>query len=69
MVSAGAAIGVVLAVMAGRGAAPLLFNVPPHDPVLLLSAVGLLSLIAAAASYAPARRATRIQPIAALRVD
>ena len=69
MVTAGAAIGAVLAVMAGRGAATLLFNVPPHDPVLLVSAIGLLSLIAGIASYAPARRATKIQPIAALRID
>jgi len=69
MVTAGAAIGAVLAVMAGRGAASLLFNVPPHDPVLLVSAIGLLSLIAGIASYAPARRATKIQPIAALRID
>jgi ABC-type antimicrobial peptide transport system permease subunit len=69
MVVAGTAIGAVLAVIAGRGAATLLFNVPPHDPVLLGSAVILLSLIAGAASYAPARRATKIQPTAALRME
>jgi predicted permease len=69
MVATGAGIGAILAVLAGRGASTLLFGVPPHDPVLLVSAVCLLSAIAVAASYAPARRATKIQPVAALRVE
>jgi putative ABC transport system permease protein len=69
MVAIGTAIGAVLAVVAGRTAASLLFNVPPHDPFLLAGAVALLSVIAGLASYAPAQRATRIQPTAALRAD
>jgi hypothetical protein len=66
------AVVAIVSLALGIGANTALFqmvNVPPHDPVLLLGAVGLLSLIAAAASYAPARRATRIQPISALRID
>ena len=53
----------------GRFAAALLFQVPPHDPVSLAGAVGLLALIAVCASYFPARRATRIEPVSALRAD
>jgi putative ABC transport system permease protein len=69
MLAVGAGVGALLAVAAGRAAATLLFGVPPDDPLLLLSAVALLAAIAGGASYAPARRATKIQPIAALRVD
>jgi putative ABC transport system permease protein len=69
MLAVGAGLGAVLAVIAGRAVSTLLFGVPPHDPILLLVAVGCLTCIAGVASYAPTRRATRIQPIAALRVD
>jgi predicted permease len=65
----GAACGVGLAVAGGRFAAALLFRVEPNDPGSLAGAVGLLALIAVLASYLPARRATRIDPVAALRAD
>ena len=69
LLALGAALGVGLAMAGGRAAAALLFRVPPHDPVSLAGAVGLLALIAACASYFPARRATRIEPVVALRAD
>jgi predicted permease len=69
MLGVGVILGVALAIAAGRQAATLLFGVPPHDPQLLLIAVGLLGVIALAATVAPARRATRIEPVTALRVD
>jgi putative ABC transport system permease protein len=59
----------VVAVAGGRYAASLLFQVQPHDPVSLAGAVGLLALVALGASYLPARRATRIDPVVALRAD
>ena len=65
----GAVCGIGLAVAGGRAASALLFRVAPSDPVTLGAAVGLLAVIAVAASYVPARRATRIEPIAALRAD
>ena len=65
----GAVAGIALAVAGGRFAAALLFRVQPHDPVSLAGAVGLLALIALCASYLPARRATRIDPVVALRAD
>jgi predicted permease len=69
LLAIGAVSGVALAVIGGRFAAALLFRVQPHDPVSLAGAVALLALIAGCASYLPARRATRIEPVAALRTD
>jgi ABC-type antimicrobial peptide transport system permease subunit len=65
----GAAIGIALALAGGRAAASLLFGVRPTDPIALAAALGFLALIALVASYAPARRATRIEPVVALRID
>ena len=69
LLAIGAACGIGLAVAGGRFAAALLFRVPPHDPVSLAGAVALLALIAVCASVLPARRATRIDPVVALRAD
>jgi putative ABC transport system permease protein len=65
----GVVAGVVLALAGGRAAASLLFGVRPHDPLTLLGAVASLAVIAFGASYLPARRATKIEPVAALRVE
>ncbi len=69
MLTIGVAAGIVLALMGGRAAASLLFGVRPYDPLTLFGAVAVLALIALGASYLPARRATKIEPVAALRVD
>ena len=65
----GIAIGLVLAQILGRAIAARLYGVTASDvPTLLLSAA-LLCVVAALASYVPARRAARIDPVDALRVD
>ena len=69
LLAIGAVGGVGLALAGGRAASALLFRVTPYDPLTLAAAVGLLAAIALLASYGPARRATRIQPVAALRAD
>jgi putative ABC transport system permease protein len=69
LVGIGAAVGVVLALAGGRAAASLLFGVRPDDPLALVLALAALAGIALIASYAPARRATRIEPVVALRAD
>ena len=69
LLAAGAVVGVGLSLAGGRAAATLLFGVRPYDPAALLLALAFLAAIAFIASYAPARRATRIEPVSALRAD
>ena len=61
--------GLLLARAGGQAAATLLFGLEPNDPVTLVVAVVGLATVALAASYAPARRAARIEPNTALRID
>ena len=68
-----ASIGIVLgggaAVLLTRLMAGLLFNVEPGDPLTFLSVAALLGGVAAVASYVPGRRATRVDPVVALRAE
>jgi putative ABC transport system permease protein len=66
---AGFAIGVAGAVAAGRVMASLLHQVQPNDPSVLLGTTALLAAITLAACYIPARRAARLNPMAALRQE
>lgn len=66
---AGLALGVVGALLSGRVLAGLLYGVRPSDPVLLASAVATLLLVAAAASFVPARRATSVDPVTVLKSE
>jgi predicted permease len=65
----GAAVGLVVALLAGRLLSALLFEVSPTDPLALFGAAGLLLAVAVIAAYVPARRATKINPVEALRAD
>lgn len=69
LVGAAVAIGGPLAVIAGQALRAQLYGVSAHDPVLLLVALGLLVTVTLLATSVPARRATRIDPLAALRAD
>jgi len=66
---AGAAVGLAGAVATSRLFQSLLFEVSPIDPVAFVAATVLLIGVAAFAAYVPARRATRIDPVQALRAD
>ena len=65
----GVALGVAGALGAGRAIASLLYGVTPHDPVVLGVVIAILAVVAAVASYLPARRATRVDPMVALRYE
>jgi ABC-type antimicrobial peptide transport system permease subunit len=49
--------------------AGLLFEITPGDPVTFAGVLAILTLVATAAGYIPARRASRIDPMAALRMN
>jgi ABC-type antimicrobial peptide transport system permease subunit len=63
----GLTTGLIGVLLAGRGGSSLLFGVSASDPMTLTAVSLLLTAVAAAACYFPARRAMRVQPIAALR--
>lgn len=67
LLAIGLVAGTGLALWAGRAAGTLLFGLKPYDPVTLLSAVAVLASVALLSSYAPARRASRVDPMNALR--
>jgi ABC-type antimicrobial peptide transport system permease subunit len=69
VVAAGLALGAAVALAAARSMQALLFGVAATDTLTICGAVGLLALASVAACYAPARRATRVSPIEALRTD
>jgi predicted permease len=65
----GVVIGVIGALVATQLAASLLYGVAPRDPLTFVGVVALLVLVALGASWLPARCATRVDPITALRAD
>ena len=65
----GIAVGLVGAVFAARAIANMLFGVSPFDPVTFAGIALALTMVAALACYLPARRATRVDPLTALRQE
>jgi predicted permease len=69
LVAVGLVAGLVLAVLVARLAETLLFGLTPHDPLTLALAALSLAAVAMLASYVPARGASRIEPVQALRIE
>ena len=69
VVLAGMAVGLAISLIGGRFLAPLLYQTSVRDPLILLSVASVLLLAAVAAILIPARRATRVDPLEALRSD
>ena len=65
----GAVVGLAVALAASRLLTKLLFEVSPADPISLLGSAALLLAVAVIAAYLPARHATRVDPVQALRAD
>jgi len=63
----GLAVGLAAAVAVGRVLQSFLVQTSTHDPVTLVSIVALLTVVAIAACLGPARRATRLDPLTAIR--
>ena len=65
----GIVIGLASAAMLSRYLEGLLFGVSPLDPMTFAAAAALFALVAVVAAYGPARRATGIDPLVALRAE
>jgi len=69
LVIPGTLVGVTLALAASRVIASMLYGLKPTDPVTIVAAVGLMASVAVLAGYLPARRASRVDPMVALRYE
>jgi predicted permease len=65
----GLLLGAAGALALGRAIGSLLYGVTPHDPLVLSLVMLMLGAVAAVASYLPARRATKVDPMVALRYE
>ena len=63
------AVGLPSALALGRLVSSQLYGLAPTDPVTLVMATAVLATVALLAGYLPARRATRVDPITALRYE
>jgi ABC-type antimicrobial peptide transport system permease subunit len=65
----GVSVGVLLSLGVGRVLAQILYEVSPSDPFALISSSLLLAIAALLACFLPARRATHVEPLQALRTE
>ena len=65
----GVVVGALVAIGLGRFIQPLLFGISAHDPPVFATVGGIVIVIALVASWGPARRAGRVDPVNALRAD
>jgi putative ABC transport system permease protein len=69
IIAGGVARGLAVALASVKLLQGMLFGLEPRDPVTMVTAVCLLSAMALLAGYLPARRATRVEPMIALRSE
>jgi putative ABC transport system permease protein len=69
LVAIGLVLGIIGAIALQKAVANEIYGVRPLDPIVLASVMAVLALVALAACAIPARRATRVDPIVALRSE
>jgi ABC-type antimicrobial peptide transport system permease subunit len=69
LVVTGSVLGICLALAASRAMASMLFEVQPHDLLTFLTVPLILICVALLACYMPARHATKVDPMMALRYE
>ena len=69
MTGIGLALGVPLAIAAARVVRSMLFGIEPGDPTTIIVAIAVMAAVALLAGWLPARRASRMDPVAALRYE
>jgi predicted permease len=69
LIALGLAVGVPVVMFASRSLAALLYGIQPNDPLTLLATIGILTSVAAFAALWPAWRASRVNPVTALRQE
>jgi putative ABC transport system permease protein len=65
----GLAAGIPLTIAGSKAVSSLVYGVDPMDPVSLAAAALVISVVAGLAAYLPARRAARLEPLSALRLE
>ena len=65
----GTSVGVALTMFVTKLLSKLLYGVAPHDPIIFGAVALILVVVAGLASLLPARRATRVDPLVALRTE
>jgi putative ABC transport system permease protein len=69
LLAAGLGVGIPLSIAGSRAAGSMLFGLKPYDPATLAMATALLAVVAVAASCLPAHRASKVDPMVALRYE
>jgi ABC-type antimicrobial peptide transport system permease subunit len=69
VLAGGLVLGVCISLAATRVLQHMLFELGPRDAVTMITAAGVLSAVALVAGYLPARRATKVDPMVALRYE
>jgi predicted permease len=69
MLAVGVAVGLVLAFSGGTFFSQILYGIGAHDPLTYLCAIALMAVVAFVASGGPARRAMKVEPMTALRME
>jgi putative ABC transport system permease protein len=65
----GAIAGIIIVAASSKLIASMLYGVKPNDPAMMFAAVTALAVVCAIAAWLPARRASRLDPMAALREE